>query len=176
MRIPFTLIPSENPTCGTAECATALQRVANNVANSPFYYVERFESYSQIAELDNRQATTSTPLTQEYTNFFEETQASEFEREVGLSVTVDGDATFLGAGTSYSVTLSTALRWTNSTSATYGQTSTTTFGPFTVEAGHYGALIQVSTEFRGRSEQGVLSGAFIRAGQNSVKYLRWPLD
>lgn len=145
IRIPFTMIPTEDPLCGTDVCASAATRVNNNITNTPFYYLERTETYSQLGSgIDNRQGTTPVPLgPYTYTNAFNETNATSFSQEIGLKITVSGDATFLGAGSKYSVELSTKLAWSQSHSSTYNQAQTSAFGPFQVPPGSYGQVLQV---------------------------------
>jgi hypothetical protein len=172
-RVPFTLIPSEDPTCGTAECATASDRVAANMVN-PFAYLEKFDAWTAItAPLDCRTCVANATVTATYEEVFEISRASSFSRTLGLSVTVGADAKFLGSGGSVEVTVSTEFGWTESTSRTYGTTSGQAYA-FPVAPGTVGQIVQVNTQFRAINEAGqVIGQPFSANSRDLVKYVSW---
>jgi len=165
VRIPFTLIP---------EVRDNLSMVNYNVTQSPFYSLQRQERYVSLVALDNRQSSTATPLTYTAIETFDVTQTETFSQTIGLSVTVEGGADFLGSGGGWSVTLSTELGWEQSTATSFGE-STGTAIQFTVPPGAFAEILQVETLFQAIRIDGYHVGSPLSAGKNTVKYLQYPL-
>ena len=165
VRIPFTLIP---------EVRDNLGMVNYNVTQSPFYKLQRLERYISLVALDNRQSSTATPLTYTAIETFDVTQTDTFSQTIGLSVTVEGGADFLGSGGGWSVTLSTELGWEQSTATSFGESTGTTI-EFTVPPGVFAEILQVETLFQAVNRDGIVVGAPLSAGKNTVKYLQYPL-
>lgn len=172
-RVPFTLVPSEDPTCGTAECGTAADRVAANMVN-PFVYVEKYDAWTGItAPLDCTECVANATVTANYTEIFEISRASSFSQTLGLSVTVGADAKFLGTGGSVEVTVSTEFGWTETTSRTYGTSSGQEYS-FAVAPGTVGQIVQVRTLFRAINEAGqVIGEPFSANSRDLVRYVSW---
>jgi hypothetical protein len=164
VRLPFTLIPSVKNDQANSH---------RNVTLTPFYFLQRQEHYVSLSALDNRQSTTATPLTYTTISTFDATEVSTFSQTVGLSVTVGGEASFLGSGGSWEVTLSAELGWEQSRSTSYGMSSGTAV-EFTVPAGAFAEIVQVKTQFQAIDALGIPVGPPLAAGQNTVKYLQYP--
>lgn len=181
VRVPFTMIPSEDPTCGTAACAAAASHVNDNVDYSPFYYLERIETYQILGlPFDCTNCTAPTTIARTVEQCWSQTEQQSFTESIGLELSVGGEASFLGTGGSYSVTMSTELSWTTTTATTFGQCTTDAIEA-SVAVGHVGALVNVSNEFRARPADGAPNSlpsptASFSASAGLVKYVRWPLN
>jgi hypothetical protein len=166
VRLPFTLISQQAP-------ASAPDRVEWNVHSSPFYTLQREEVYTPIDIIDHRQGTEPAVYTYSITTGLSATETDRFWQEVGLEVTVGGDASFLGSGGSWEVKLTTKLGWEQTTSSTYAQSVTRDY-QFTIPPGEYAEIIQVTTQFRAVSWGGFTFNDPLRGSSNIIKYLQYP--
>jgi hypothetical protein len=165
VRVPFTLITTEGGS------ATPAARVAWNVANSPFYYLQREEKYSSIDTVDNSQGTTDAQYHYSIQTGFSQTDSQTFKQDVGIEVTAGGEVGFLGTGGSWEVKLTMQFGWEQSTSSTYAKTETRDF-TFTVPAKAYAEIVQVTTQFRAVPSTGVAVSAPFNLSSNIIKYLQ----
>ncbi len=172
VRLPFTLIPSLYPEVDTSVGGSVT--IDYLVNNSPFCYLQRQETYKSLNVADNRQNSETGTLSYSMTESFSQTDTDTFSQKVGLKITVGGEASLFGSGGEWKVELSTEFQWTQSTATTFG-TSTTTSSSFTVPAGVYAQVIQVITQFQAVLVNGSAVGAPMAGGQNTVKYLQYPL-
>jgi hypothetical protein len=165
VRVPFTLIPA------------AMERdISFNVRSSPFYNVYRVESYTTLRDgvVDNRQG--SNPVTKEFEvkTGLSSTETEAFSKKVGIKVSGEGSAGFLGSGGKWSVEVTTEFGWESSRSSTYSEESTSRTS-FTIPAGAYAQIVQVTTRFRAVDAVGQAMDAQIGGSSSIVKYLQYPL-
>ncbi|OHD12095.1 MAG: hypothetical protein A2086_04570 [Spirochaetes bacterium GWD1_27_9] len=160
VRIPFTLIKDSKRTLDW------------KVDNSPFYFIQREEVYTDAQTLDNRQATTDNTMNYSSEIGFSKTQTDTFTQEVGMEVTAEGSASFLGSGGKWSVKLSAKLGWQQQTATTYSFVETKTYN-FTVPAGKYAQLLHVTSQFRALDSLGNTVNV-LPMKSNSLKYMQYP--
>jgi hypothetical protein len=165
--VPFTLLPSQNPTAHP-------ELVAANVASSPFYTVERIERYKQVGNLiDNRQGTLAQSQAWSVeTNWSNET-TTKFSREVGIEISGGGEAKFLGTGGKWEVKVTGKLGWETSTATGYGGSETfqTTWN---IAPGTCGELLQDTTTFRAISMGGLDVAPPIDGESATLVFLQYP--
>ena len=140
LRVPFTLIPSEYKDASPA-------RVKINIEKSPFYYVQREETYMPVNIVNNTQNPNSAEYKYAITTGFEESESKKFSQEVGIEVTAKGECSFLGSGGGWEVKVSTKFGWERSVARTYRQATSRDF-TFTVPAHTYAEIVQVTSQFR----------------------------
>lgn len=161
MRVPFTTVPSVNANTGMRGW---------NVANSPFYTLQRVEAYVPIDVIDNSQGTTEAEYTYHIETGYSQTESSRFTESVGLEVTVGGEVGFLGTGGSWEVKVSTQFEWESSSSSTYGETISRDYS-FKIPAGAYAEIVQVQTYFTALNALGTPVSTF-GLKSNIIKYLQ----
>jgi hypothetical protein len=164
VRMPFTLVPG----------AMALTDRADVIENSPFYSVYRTESFTTLEGgiIDNRQG--AEPISKEYsiTSGYAEEETTGFSETVGISIEMSGSGP-VGP----EVTASFSYEFTHSRESKYSysheSTSTTVF---TIPGGAYAQLVQISSEWTARDNDGdLLKGGRADAGALVTKYLQYPL-
>ena len=140
IRVPFTLIPIEYKDAPPARRKT-------NIEKSPFYYLQREEIYSPINIVNNTQNPNPAQYSYTISTGYSETESKSFTGEVGVEVTGKGGCKFFGTGGGWEVEVSTKFGWEHSVARTYSQVTTRDF-TFTVPAGTYAEILQVTSQFR----------------------------
>lgn len=168
VRVPFTLVISEFTNASP-------ERIKLNIEKSPFYYVQREEMYTPIDIMNNAQGKKDAEYHYQISTGYSQTDQEKFSHEVGIKVTAGGECSFLGTGGKWEVELSYKFGWEKSISNTYSQVTTRDF-TFTVPAGAYAEIIQVTNQFRAipmTEEITTLSEPF-NMNSNIIMYLQYP--
>jgi len=174
VRVPFTMVPSLDPTCQTAECAGAAAQVAGMVQNSPFVFLERYASYEPLSLVQGTKTTTSR-LSWALQKCYEQTESTGFSRTIGMEITTTAEAKFKGVGGSVAVSLSQEFGWTYERAVTYGTCSTTT-SEFDIPAGFYGQVVGQRETFQAVLDSGQNTGApFSFNVPQLVRFLLYPI-
>jgi hypothetical protein len=137
VRLPLVLVPG---------AASPIQ-IRDNIDTAPFVTVYRTESYKSIDIIDNRQGSEPVIDTWDVSVGFEESATKTFSQLVGITVTAGGEVSFMGLGSvSDSISLTAEFKWTQSSTYTSNQEVTKT-RQFTIPAGAYGQIVQITTGF-----------------------------
>jgi hypothetical protein len=168
VRVPFTLIASEFTKASP-------ERIKLNIKKSPFYYLQREETYASIDIMDNSQGKNPAEYHYQISTGYLRTDQETFSHEVGVEVTAGGECSFLGTGGKWEVELSYKFGWEKSVSSTYSQSTTRDF-TFTVPAGAYAEIVQVTNQFRAipMTDEIKTLGAPFNMNSNIIMYLQYP--
>lgn len=171
VRIPFTL---------KREFARSNRNLADdqaqedfNVSTSPFYVLERVETYLSLGNFDNRQGTTDDTLTITQREGVTAEKRNLFSTTVGFSVSVSGGVGTALPGTNYEATFSTELGWETETASQYSSETEIEF-QVGVPAGTFVEVLQVQTSFQAYDASGNTVGAPLTGGQTTTKKLQYP--
>lgn len=162
VRVPFTLIPEAMDDPGDVRTA---------VKHGPFVDVYRVENYKDIRTVDNRQGREPVEQSWRVLVGLSEEHTSSFRELIGMSVTVGGQVSLFG-GTNWEVTMTAEMEWQES--STYGSnTEDERSSTFTVPAGAYAQIVQVTTEFQAMRYGAVTPLGALGGGSSIVKYLEY---
>jgi len=168
VRVPFTMIPSQY--------ANASQdKIEHNIALFPFYYVLREEKYINRGIIDNLEASSVQKHTIIISKGIEEGHTTSFSQSVGITVEVGGDVGFLGAGGSWSVSMSYQYSWEETYSYTTSEFKTTE-DEFLCNPGKYCQYLQVTSQFRLARMDGTVITSIqpFNLNTNITKILEYP--
>jgi hypothetical protein len=167
VRVPFTMIASEDPQCGTSACAGAAGRVDINVRTSPFYYISRQESYVDLNLYARNLTSRDQNLGPRNVTVGWSTEDSKsFSQQVGLELGVEAKI--------YSAKLTVQLAWSQSSTVSKNGSQTETFGPYVIPPGEFLQVLGVSTTFRATSELGTVLPSTLGGTTTGTIYLSWP--
>ncbi|WP_371804295.1 Vps62-related protein [Candidatus Lokiarchaeum ossiferum] len=123
------------------------QGLAWKIENSPFYFIQRVETYKSLDFFDNRQGSEAVTKSISFTTGISETHTETFKEEFGIEVSVEGSINLFGPLGKWSVKISNTMSWTTTDSTQYSHVTTSTT-QYTVPKGKFGQLLQVTGSFR----------------------------
>jgi hypothetical protein len=147
-RVPFTLIPMLD-----CEHAIGENYCQANVENYPFYRITRADEYTPATSFDNLGG----PLLQEDAisqtiwSSWNQSRSNSFSAEIGISFTAGAEASFLGSGASWSVTVSATFGWDTTVTSTYEDGLSTTVS-IDVPAYTHAVIARTTARLWARSE------------------------
>ncbi len=144
------------------------------ITNSPFYFMQRVEEYKSLDFFDNRQGSNDVTKTITFTTGISQTHTEMFSTQLGIEVEAGGKCGLLGTGGSWSVKLTTTLKWETTDSSQYSE-STTKSTEYTIPAGKFGELLQVTGKFLLITSNGLVIGE-LPMESTGLKILEYPLN
>lgn len=142
--------------------------LAWKIANSPFYYLERWDNF-QLELYDNNQQAQPHELEREVTVGVTKSSTETFNHEVGISISYETGVSFGGAGSKVKGTLSYKFGYSTSTSVTNFLQNTVKL-KLTTPGNHAAAMWAPHTMFKMLRADGSMVGAPLFLDDSGVAF------